>query len=196
MHMGLWRNDDFWFMKAADLWWARLYQHSNFDAFCDLTDTAGNAQPYPPPPGFDPNYQTYYSDGSSSGRALTGAVTADRLLRKHFPERRQIIEPRFHSEQQGLSDALWRLSAPNLRWPNVLSMHKNANYRPPKMKTPIGKYKAQDCLTDPGTNSRSLQGASTTNPKMTEDMCVKFCLGKQIRYAGIEYGVECYCGNT
>ncbi|KAK3717744.1 hypothetical protein LTR37_005515 [Vermiconidia calcicola] len=197
---------------------------SNFDAFGDMTDTAGNAQPYSPPAGVGPNYLGCYSDGSSSGRALTGAVTADRYMT--IEKCAEYCTAGIGYQYYGLEFAsqcycgntfqnsgrlLTRDSTPNNNTcqmrcggsqpqicggPNVLSVYKNANYRPPMMKTPIGKYKAQACLTDPGTNGRSLQGASTTNPKMTEDMCVKFCLGKQMRYAGIEYGVECYCGNS
>lgn len=31
---------------------------------------------------------------------------------------------------------------------------------------------------------------------MTEESCIAFCGGKGAAYAGIEYGSECYCGNT
>ena len=68
--------------------------------------------------------------------------------------------------------------------PNVLSLYNNPGFTPPKIKTPIGKYTAKKCLTDPNTSGRSLQGASMTNPQMTEELCVKFCLGRQYNYAG------------
>ncbi|KAK5689187.1 hypothetical protein LTR17_026460 [Elasticomyces elasticus] len=30
---------------------------------------------------------------------------------------------------------------------------------------------------------------------MSVDKCVKYCLGSYYHYAGVEYAVECYCGN-
>lgn len=80
---------------------------------------------------------------------------------------------------------------------NAISLYNNTAYVAPKIKTPIGKYVNKQCLTDPaGTAGRALQGASTTSTTMTADVCVKFCLGKRLKYAGVEYGTECYCGNS
>lgn len=67
---------------------------------------------------------------------------------------------------------------------NALSVYTTVGFVAPKIKTPIGKYVAKGCLTDPGTNGRALQGASTNDQAMTEDKCVKFCLGRKMRYAG------------
>lgn len=44
----------------------------NFNAFGDVSDSAGYAQPYAPPAPFAANYLGCYTDSSSSGRALTG----------------------------------------------------------------------------------------------------------------------------
>ena len=67
---------------------------------------------------------------------------------------------------------------------NALSLYNNTGYIAPKHKSPIGKYVVQGCLSDPNNGGRSLQGASTTNSRMTEDMCVKYCLGRRYQYAG------------
>lgn len=80
--------------------------------------------------------------------------------------------------------------------PNAISLYNNTAYVAPKIKSPIGKYVAKGCFTDPGGDKRPLTAASTSSDTMTADMCVKFCLGKRMHYAGVEYGRECYCGNT
>ena len=51
------------------------------------------------------------------------------------------------------------------------------------------------CIAE-GTNGRALTGASTTSPNMTLNYCAGFCGGQGFTYAGIEFGDECYCGNT
>ncbi|CAK3834219.1 Hypothetical predicted protein [Lecanosticta acicola] len=79
---------------------------------------------------------------------------------------------------------------------NALSVYQNTTYVAPKIKTPIGKFLSKQCYTDPNTNGRALTGAYMTSPTLTEDSCVKYCLGKYFHYAGVEYGNECYCGNS
>ena len=66
----------------------------------------------------------------------------------------------------------------------VISIYNNTDFTPPSIKPSIGKYHPAGCATDPNTNGRALQGASTTSPQMTEEMCVKFCLGHEFHYAG------------
>ncbi|KIP07217.1 hypothetical protein PHLGIDRAFT_35537 [Phlebiopsis gigantea 11061_1 CR5-6] len=51
------------------------------------------------------------------------------------------------------------------------------------------------CIAE-GTNGRALTGASTTSPNMTANVCAGFCASKGFTYAGIEFGDECYCGNS
>jgi hypothetical protein len=79
--------------------------------------------------------------------------------------------------------------------PNGLSLYNNTAYKPSKHKQSIGKYRFQGCLLDPNTSGRSLQGARNVDPNMTEDKCIKYCLGRQFNYAGVEFGTECMCGN-
>ncbi|KAF2835437.1 WSC domain-containing protein [Patellaria atrata CBS 101060] len=51
------------------------------------------------------------------------------------------------------------------------------------------------CGTD-DNGDRTLQGADTRKPDMTVEKCIDFCSGKGFRIAGLEYGNECYCGNS
>ena len=67
---------------------------------------------------------------------------------------------------------------------NALSVYKNPKFKAPAIKNPVGKYASKGCLTDPNTSGRALAGAATTNAAMTAEMCVKFCLGKSMNYAG------------
>lgn len=69
---------------------------------------------------------------------------------------------------------------------NALSLYKAVNYRAPRAKPSVGKYVTKGCLTDPDAigGCRALLGASTASSSMTNDMCVKYCLGRKFRYAG------------
>ena len=44
--------------------------------------------------------------------------------------------------------------------------------------------------------NRLLTGASQDVPTMTVETCVDFCSGKGFSIAGLEYGSQCFCGNT
>ncbi|RDL39745.1 uncharacterized protein BP5553_04085 [Venustampulla echinocandica] len=62
------------------------------------------------------------------------------------------------------------------------------------VKPTIGAYTFQGCYTE-GTGVRALSGASFYSyPDMTLEMCATNCAG--FTYWGVEYGGECYCGNT
>lgn len=79
--------------------------------------------------------------------------------------------------------------------PSALSLYNNTAFISPTHKPSIGRYHSQGCLLDPNTNGRSLQGAMFTDPGMTEEKCVKYCLGHEYRYAGMEYADQCFCGS-
>ena len=64
----------------------------------------------------------------------------------------------------------------------------------PTIKSTIGAYSYYGCQTE-GTNVRALSGASFYNyPSMTLEQCASNCSG--FKYWGVEYGGECYCGNS
>jgi hypothetical protein len=44
--------------------------------------------------------------------------------------------------------------------------------------------------------NRALTGAAYSSSSMTVNSCLSFCGNRGYKYAGIEYGAECYCGNT
>ena len=57
----------------------------------------------------------------------------------------------------------------------------------------VGNYVFQGCYSE-ATNSRALTGAAYVNSTMTIEMCAADCKGFSI--FGVEYGQECFCGNS
>lgn len=55
---------------------------------------------------------------------------------------------------------------------------------PAAPKPNVGKYVYKGCLSDPNTNGRALKGPSTTTDDMTNEKCIKFCLGNEMNFAG------------
>ena len=51
------------------------------------------------------------------------------------------------------------------------------------------------CVAEP-QNGRALTGAATSANDMTPAKCSTFCGDRGFKYAGVEYGSECYCGNS
>jgi hypothetical protein len=51
-------------------------------------------------------------------------------------------------------------------------------------KPSVGKYKYKGCLTDPNKSGRALDGPQTRDDAMTNDLCVKYCLGNFMHYSG------------
>jgi hypothetical protein len=51
------------------------------------------------------------------------------------------------------------------------------------------------CVAEPN-NGRALTGAATSANDMTPAKCSSFCADRGFKYAGVEYGSECYCGNA
>ncbi len=61
--------------------------------------------------------------------------------------------------------------------------------------TATKKFKYLGCGTD-SISARALSGDRQSNDQMTAENCVDFCTGKGFSIAGLEYGRECYCGNS
>ncbi|KAK4124797.1 WSC-domain-containing protein, partial [Parathielavia appendiculata] len=57
----------------------------------------------------------------------------------------------------------------------------------------IPGYDFSGCYTE-ATNSRALTGSAYFDDLMTVEKCAAACSG--FKYFGVEYGRECYCGNT
>ncbi|KAK3994786.1 putative fungistatic metabolite [Cladorrhinum sp. PSN332] len=63
----------------------------------------------------------------------------------------------------------------------------------PTAKSPVGGYVFVNCRTE-GTGVRALGGAAFADDDMTLELCASNCAGWD--QWGVEYGRECYCGNT
>ena len=50
------------------------------------------------------------------------------------------------------------------------------------------------CVFD-DKNERVLSGLSTTNETMTVEMCIWICGSNGYQFAGLEWQIECHCGN-
>ncbi|WVQ99770.1 hypothetical protein IAU59_006912 [Kwoniella sp. CBS 9459] len=61
---------------------------------------------------------------------------------------------------------------------------------------PSGWSVASTSCVAEGTSGRALASASTASDSMTIETCLNFCQDKGFQYAGIEYGRECYCGDS
>ncbi|XP_067884449.1 kremen protein 2-like isoform X2 [Heterodontus francisci] len=51
------------------------------------------------------------------------------------------------------------------------------------------------CFLDSG-NPPALSGSSGTSTKLTVQVCLRFCRKKGYKYAGVEAGYACFCGNA
>ena len=84
-----------------------------------------------------------------------------------------------------------------------LSVYNNTAFVAPKIVQSVvastgamATYKYQGCFTEL-TNARALSAyAVTSTTLMTAEYCVAACSGKGYAYAGLEYGSQCFCGNT
>ncbi|KAI9714898.1 MAG: hypothetical protein M1820_000187 [Bogoriella megaspora] len=73
----------------------------------------------------------------------------------------------------------------------TLSLYNNTAYVAPSIVDHVGKYVTKGCLTDPNNGKgRALAAASTRSDSITVEVCVKFCLGKGMKFAGVEFGDE------
>ncbi|KFY88681.1 hypothetical protein V498_06696 [Pseudogymnoascus sp. VKM F-4517 (FW-2822)] len=51
------------------------------------------------------------------------------------------------------------------------------------------------CYVD-SVAARSLSGSAYNSATLTESACASYCGSKGFKYAGVEYSVECFCGNS
>lgn len=65
---------------------------------------------------------------------------------------------------------------------NALTIYRNTSF--PAVKPKIGQYQTSICLSDPNTRGRALQGSAIIDIGMTNEKCVKLCLGQSFHYAG------------
>ncbi|KIW65578.1 hypothetical protein PV04_07824 [Phialophora macrospora] len=79
-----------------------------------------------------------------------------------------------------------------------LSVYNNTSLSPPAAKPLLpGGYAYQGCFTDPSASQRTLSGYAVSSATgMTQELCVSTCQGKGYKFAGVEFGKECYCANA
>ncbi|KAH8750535.1 WSC domain-containing protein [Diaporthe sp. PMI_573] len=73
---------------------------------------------------------------------------------------------------------------------NLLSLYKSNL----TMQVPKVNYTPQGCYAEP-QNSRALHRVLATD-KLTSNKCLVLCSYSNYKYAGLQYGSECWCGNT
>lgn len=76
-----------------------------------------------------------------------------------------------------------------------LSVFNNTAYVYPSSPAVVNNFLFKGCYAE-ATNGRLLSGPSTTNPQMTVELCVNYCVSQGASWAGMEFGDECYCGNS
>lgn len=77
--------------------------------------------------------------------------------------------------------------------PNRLSLYQNPSLAYALVQ--VGQWSKVGCIQE--VAGRALTGASVTaDSSMTLDKCTTYCYGLGFAIAGVEYGSECYCGNT
>ncbi|WRT68981.1 uncharacterized protein IL334_005963 [Kwoniella shivajii] len=75
---------------------------------------------------------------------------------------------------------------------NALQLYQNPSLA--QSLTVVNKFSASGCIQE--VSGRALTGASKTASNMTVEICTSFCSAGGFTYAGLEYGSECYCGNS
>lgn len=80
--------------------------------------------------------------------------------------------------------------------PNGLSLFQLSSPLPSTSASPVPAgpaYTYLGCQSD-SVNTRTLSSQLLTSNSLTVELCTSFCAG--YTYFGVEYGQECYCGNT
>ncbi|PSN71804.1 heme peroxidase [Corynespora cassiicola Philippines] len=75
---------------------------------------------------------------------------------------------------------------------NRISLYSNTGYSAPSV-TQVPGYNYSGCYSE-GTTQRALMDDATASDTMSVQNCATFCDGS--KYFGVEYGRECYCGET
>ena len=74
-----------------------------------------------------------------------------------------------------------------------LNVYYNPTAAPVSNPAAVGEFKQKGCWTD-SQSARSLYSAVLRRDDMTIGRCASFC--KAFNYFGVEFGSQCYCGNS
>jgi hypothetical protein len=77
-----------------------------------------------------------------------------------------------------------------------LNVYNNTLYEPSSIVPSVAPYDLKGCFIDSSTARGLSSFVYTSATNMTVEICVGKCSGKGYSFAGVEYGAECYCGNT
>jgi hypothetical protein len=78
----------------------------------------------------------------------------------------------------------------------LLSVYNDTSFVPPSIPQKVGNYNYTGCYKEL-TNARAITGYSlTSTSSMTVEMCVGACQTNGYALAGVEYGSQCFCGNS
>ena len=80
--------------------------------------------------------------------------------------------------------------------PSRISLWNNTLYKAVQNPATVGTYVYQGCYAE-GSGGRALANASWSSSSVTIESCVNYCKGQGVlgKWAGVEYGQECYCGS-
>ena len=81
--------------------------------------------------------------------------------------------------------------------PNIATASPSSTTTPtlPTIIPNSGPYNYLGCYTEP-SSVRALSAAMYANDSLTISTCIDFCGKKPYKYAGAEYGRECWCADT
>jgi hypothetical protein len=77
-----------------------------------------------------------------------------------------------------------------------LSVYNYTNYAYPQLVQDVGTYTLFGCFTDTQGARGLSNSTAASSTSMTVESCVSICQQRGYSKAGVEYGSECYCGNT
>ncbi|KAF8418952.1 WSC-domain-containing protein [Tirmania nivea] len=66
---------------------------------------------------------------------------------------------------------------------------------PTDIPAPLANWVSKGCYLDQVNPSRTLPKMGSWGEKITNSGCINYCQSKSFKYAGTEYGGQCYCGN-
>ncbi|OHF01835.1 WSC domain-containing protein [Colletotrichum orchidophilum] len=85
--------------------------------------------------------------------------------------------------------------ADSVQWDgNTTTPTPNPDPSGPEVNPGVGQYVSEGCYTEPA-DTRALPNLVTTTGK-TVALCIETCAASRYTYIGLEYGGECWCGNT
>ncbi|PVF97904.1 WSC-domain-containing protein [Serendipita vermifera] len=76
----------------------------------------------------------------------------------------------------------------------MLMLYENTSPIVSPGMSPVGDWNGMGCYTD-SVAARTLPNQFNVEGDMTVEKCTNVCLENAFKYAGVEYGVECYCAN-